>query len=143
MLLSRRCEYALRALIYLADHPSGSPRTLREVSDALRLPHAFLAKAMRDLVEAGLVASQPGTGGGVTLARPADAIVLKDIVLVLDGPALFEKCVLRLPGCGDDTPCPLHHGWVRARARIEHMLSTTTLADVAAGVGADIDVLLA
>lgn len=129
-------------MIYLADRPDGSLHTLREVSDTLGLPHAFLAKAMRDLAEAGLVASQPGTGGGVALARPADEIALKEVVLALDGPRLFEACVLRLPGCGDGAPCPLHHDWVRARNRIERMLSTTTLASVAAGMSADVASLL-
>lgn len=129
-------------MIYLADRPDGSLHTLREVSDTLGLPHAFLAKAMRDLAEAGLVASQPGTGGGIALARPADEVALKEVVLALDGPRLFEACVLRLPGCGDEAPCPLHHDWVRARARIERVLRTTSLADIAAGMGAEAATLL-
>lgn len=133
MLLSRRCEYALRAVLYLASQPEGAPQTLRTVSDTLGIPHAFLAKAVRDLAVAGIVETQPGTGGGVTLARPAHAIPLKEVVLVMDGPRLFEACVLRLPGCGDLTPCPLHEAWVQARARIDRMLSTTTLAEVAEG----------
>lgn len=143
MFLSRRCEYALRAMIYLAGRPAGSLHTLHDLSDTLGLPHAFLAKAMRDLAEAGIVASQPGTGGGVALGRSAGEIRLKEIVLALDGPDLFETCVLRLPGCGADKPCPLHHDWVQARRRIERMLSTVTLADVTAGAGSDVRALLA
>lgn len=142
MLLSRRCEYALRAMIYLAGQAAGSPHTLRELSDTLALPHAFLAKAMRDLAEAGLVVSQPGTGGGVALAKPAAETHLKEVVLALDGPGLFETCVLRLPGCGEDVPCPLHRDWVRARTSIERMLSTTTLADLASGKGSGVSARL-
>lgn len=133
MLLSRRCEYALRAMLYLAWQPEGASLTVRAVSSALEVPHAFLAKAMRDLAAAGLVGTQPGIGGGVTLARPAHDIPLKEVVLVMDGPEVFEACVLRLPGCGELAPCPLHEAWVQARARIDRMLSTTTLADVAEG----------
>lgn len=135
MLLSRRCEYALRAVLYLAWQPGGTLLTVRAVSRTLKIPHAFLAKAVRDLAAAGIVETQPGTGGGVRLARPASAIPLKEVVLAMDGPAVFEACVLGLPGCGELSPCPLHEAWVPSRDRIERMLSTTTLADVAGGAG--------
>lgn len=124
-------------MLYLAWQPEGTPRTVRAVSTALGVPHAFLAKAVRDLATAGIVETQPGTRGGVVLARPARDISLKEIVLVLDGPEVFEACVLRLPGCGELTPCPLHDAWVQARARIEGMLRGTTLADVADGAQRD------
>lgn len=137
MILSRRCEYALRAVLHLARQPEGTPVPVRAVSRTLEVPHAFLSKAVGDLAAAGIVETQPGTGGGVMLGRPAHAISLKDVVLVLDGPAIFEGCVLRLPGCGDHVPCPLHDAWVQARERIDHLFSTTSLADVAGEVDSD------
>ncbi len=131
MLLSRRCEYAIRAVLYLTSQTPTAPLPVREVSRALDIPHAFLAKTVRDLVRAGIVSTQPGTGGGLSLARPADALTLKDVVLAVDGPELFESCVLRLPGCGELQPCPLHAAWVRTRERIDRMLSAATLDAVA------------
>lgn len=136
MLLSRRCEYALRAALYLASQQPDTPVPVREVSRALEIPHAFLAKTVRDLAAAGIFQTQPGTGGGLTLARPAGEIDLKEIVVAIDGAALFEACVLRLPGCGEHRPCPLHDAWVPARTRIDRMLSTTTLGALAERVRA-------
>lgn len=128
MLLSRRCEYGLRAVLYLASQASAAPVPVRAVSRVLRIPHAFLAQTVQALVSAGIVHARPGTGGGLTLARSAGEVSLKDVVLALDGPQLFEACVLRMPGCGDLQPCPLHEAWVAARERIERLLHTTTLA---------------
>ena len=51
--------------------------------------------------------------------------------MAIDGPQLFEACVLRLPGCGELQPCPLHEAWVDARERIDRMLSTATLGAAA------------
>lgn len=126
MILSRRCEYGLRAALFLASRPD-APVPVREVSEALGIPNAFLAKTVRDLVHAGIVASQSGARGGLTLARPAASVVLKDIVVAIDGPDVFEGCVLRLPGCGELAPCPLHESWLGIRARIEAMLAGETL----------------
>lgn len=136
MLLSRRCEYALRATLYLAWQPEDASLTVRAVSSTLGIPHAFLAKAMRDLAAAGIVETQPGTGGGVKLARPAREVALKEGVLAMDGPEVFEACVLgcraaaisprarstrpgRGPGSGS-TACsapPRWRTWPRERTR--------------------------
>ena len=131
MLLSQRCEYAIRAALYLAARPTDAPVPVREVSRALEIPHAFLAKTMRDLVRAEIVSTQAGAGGGLALVRPAHALTLKDVVLAVDGPRLFEGCVLRLSGCGERRPCPLHEAWVETRGRIDRMLGSATLASVA------------
>jgi len=131
MLLSRRCEYALRTVLYLATRVADAPIPVREVSSTLGVPHAFLAKTVRDLVRAHIIRTQPGTGGGLSLARAATDITLKEVVVAIDGAEIFHTCVLRLPGCGVKQACPLHEAWVPARNRIERMLGTSTLAAVA------------
>lgn len=131
MLLSRRCEYALRAVLYLASRESDAPIPVRAVSGTLGIPHAFLAKTVRELVRAQIVSTQRGTGGGLALARPLALLTLKDVVLAIDGPEIFQTCVLRLPGCGVMQACPLHDAWVPARNRIEAMLGSVTLASLA------------
>lgn len=110
---------------------------LREVSRAIDIPHAFLAKIIRDLVRAGLLEAQPGSGGGLSLARPPGRTTVKDVVLAIDGPELFEECVLRLPGCGEATPCPLHGVWVPIRERIAQKLCAATLDALAEATRAE------
>lgn len=104
------------------------------MSTKLGIPYPFLAKIMQTLIQHGLVESTRGPNGGVRLARPAAQITLREIVLALDGAAIFEACVLGLPGCGVEQPCPLHDQWAPARDRVRAMFEETTLADLAARI---------
>lgn len=137
MLLSKRCEYGIRAALHLAaEEPSGYVAT-RDVSAALGIPYPYLAKITQDLIAAGLLTSQRGPAGGVALARPPSRITLEEIVLALDGPAVFAACVLGLPGCGEQRPCPLHEQWGETRERIHRMFERATLAAMAERIQAD------
>ena len=131
MLLSQRCEYAVRTALYLAAADRASYVAVREISEALNIPHHFLAKTVQDLTAAGVFVSMRGPTGGLALARPADRITLKDVVLAVDGAAVFTECVLGLPGCGDRKPCPLHDQWAPARESVHRMFAHATLADTA------------
>lgn len=131
MLLSKSCEYGLRALLYLAANPTDGYVSLRDVSDRLDLSFAFLGKIFQQLSDAGLTLSRRGPHGGVALARDPERITLYEIVAVLDGEDLFTECVLGLPGCGDAKPCPLHGPWARERDQLELLFRRATLADTA------------
>jgi Rrf2 family protein len=132
MLLSQRCEYAVRTALYLAAADRNGYVAVREISEALNIPHHFLAKTVQALTGAGIFASMRGPTGGLALARSADRITLKEVVLAVDGSDIFTECVLGLPGCGDRKPCPLHDQWAPARARVHDMFAGATLADTAA-----------
>lgn len=127
-LLSKSCEYGLRAALHLASPTTEGYVSIRDVSAALGIPYAFLAKIAQAMIAAGLLDSTRGPHGGIRLARAADRITLRDIVLALDGPALFEACILGLPDCGTQRACPLHDQWTPARTQIAAMFETTTLA---------------
>lgn len=146
MLLSKSCEYGLRAMLYLgtlgedegSDAETGrtSPDPTREyvsirtVSDELDIGFSFLTKVFQQLNDAGLLTSKRGPGGGVALTHPPEQIHLYDIVVAIDGDDLFEECVLGLPGCGEAKPCPLHDQWKEKREQLETMFRNTTLAEV-------------
>ncbi len=138
MLLSKRCEYGLRAMLYLATldakeegaSPTREYVSIQTVSDDLDIGFSFLTKVLQRLNDIGLLTSKRGRGGGVALTRAPDAIRLHEIVVAIDGDDLFEECVLGLPGCGEAEPCPLHEHWTDERERIEEMFRDTTLADV-------------
>jgi Rrf2 family protein len=129
-MLSKSCEYGLRATCYLASLDDDGYVSIGTISDDLDISFAFLTKIFQQLNDAGLLSSRRGPHGGVTLTKPSDEIALYDIVVSLDGDDLFEECVLGLPGCGDKEPCPLHDQWSEERDRVEEMFRTTTLADL-------------
>jgi Rrf2 family protein len=131
MLLSKACEYGIRAVLYLTDGPKGTYVPIRSISDALGIPYHFLAKVVQTLAQADVLTSSRGPNGGIALARPASQIALKEIVVALDGERIFTECVLGLPGCGERKPCPLHEQWAPARDRIHRMFDHVSLAEMA------------
>lgn len=131
MLLSRACEYGLRSAFHLAAQNPEGYLPIRGIGEALGISVPFLTKVLQMLTQAHLLTSFRGPSGGVALARPAEQITLHDIVVAVDGPALFVSCVLGLPGCGEQRPCPLHDSWAVERQRLHELFTRTTLADVA------------
>jgi Rrf2 family protein len=131
MLLSRGCEYGLRATLYLVSLKADGFVPIRRLSDQLDIEFHFLTKLFQQLTEAGLVHSQRGPKGGVALARSADRVTPMDVVLAIDGPDLFKECVLGLPGCGEQRPCPLHETWALERERLRMMFLHTSLMKMA------------
>ncbi len=135
MILSRGCEYGLRAALYLVSLGADGFVPIRKLSDELDIEFHFLTKQFQHLSEAGLVHSQRGPKGGIALAKPAGRITLLDIVLAIDGPELFQECVLGLPGCGEREPCPLHGAWATERERLRMMFMNTSLSEMAERIG--------
>ncbi len=131
MLLSRTCEYGIRASIYLASLQEERYVSIRDISDRLDISFPFLTKIFQKLTAAGIMRSSRGPAGGIALAKPAGSVSLNDLVLAIDGAALFTECVLGLPGCGIQKPCPMHAGWVEERTRLQRLFATTSLAEVA------------
>lgn len=129
-MLSKSCEYGLRASLYLASLNQEGYVSINTVSEELDISFAFLTKIFQKLNDADLLASQRGPEGGVALTRPGDEISLYEIVTAIDGEDLFTECVLGLPGCGEATPCPLHEAWVQDRRRMETMFRNATLTEL-------------
>ncbi|HQG45016.1 MAG TPA: Rrf2 family transcriptional regulator [bacterium] len=106
MILSRSCDHAIRASLYIALQADRAFVPIREIASALEISFHFLTKILQLLTQARIMASFKGPNGGVTLARPAAAISLKEIVLAIDGNRIFNGCMIGLDHCDDDHPCP-------------------------------------
>lgn len=131
MLLSKASIYGLRAVLYLAAGSNDRYVSISRISEELDLSPHFLTKILQELTSAGLMESMKGPKGGVRFTRSKDEINLLDIVAAIDGTDLLTECVLGLPGCGTEKPCPMHDRWARARDNIQEMLAQTTLAELA------------
>ncbi len=139
MHLSKRGEYGLRAMIYLATQQEENQRvTIKEIADHEKVPVKFLEQILLNLKNAGLLQSKMGVGGGYYLARPAHAITLGQIERVLDGPIAPIRCVSQMAyetcGCPDERTCGLRMVMKDVRDAISHILDETSLADVVARV---------
>ena len=136
MLLSRTCEYGIRAMMQLATKSPHEFIAVRKISNELEISFHFLTKICQQLSRAGLVRSYRGPNGGVKLAKPASKISLMEIVVAIEGSNLFTECVLGLPGCGDESPCPLHDSWAHVRGELIQMLEKRSLSQIAEDVAA-------
>jgi Rrf2 family iron-sulfur cluster assembly transcriptional regulator len=132
MLLSKSCVYAIRAVLYIAlNSKDGKYLSIRDVADELQISFHFLTKILQQLTQEKILTSYRGPNGGIALGRPGRDINLLDIIRIVDGPDLFEKCVLGLPGCGTGKPCPLHDSWGRDREQIRDTFASMNLEELA------------
>lgn len=92
MHISRKADYAVRALAYLAGRSDDSLVLISEIAGAMAVPQAFLSKIMRELVDADVVVSQPGRNGGYRLSRSANLITFRQIMEAVDGPIHMVRC---------------------------------------------------
>lgn len=129
--LSRRGDYAVRAMLALGQHPGDDWLSVRAVSAAMAIPARFLPRVMADLVTAGLVVGHRGRTGGYRLARPADRITLLDIINASEPEPDLKTCIIRGGPCGLDGRCAVHDSFSQAREAMLQQLGATTLAEVA------------
>ena len=134
MRISRRAEYALRALLLIAKDQKEKVHQIQELSDRGNIPVKFLEQILLKLRNEGLLASKRGVGGGYSLRKRPSDIVILDVVELLDGPIAPLPCALDRPvelcGCPDPTRCPLRPLMRQARDSIRDVLNTKTVQDL-------------
>jgi Rrf2 family transcriptional regulator, iron-sulfur cluster assembly transcription factor len=129
--LTRRADYAVRAMLALAAGKSGQVTTGRDIADQMAIPVAFLPRVMADMVAAGLVRSTTGRSGGYVLARSAEEIALLEVIEAVEGDSRRTTCVLRGGPCGQDGHCQVHDVFFAAQDALIERLRGVTLAALA------------
>jgi len=107
MRLSRQSDYAIRLVLDLARQP-GHAGDIKGVAARQGAPAPYLAKIAQALARAGLVVATRGARGGIRLARPPASITLHDVVEAVEGPIVYNRCLLWPGECDPARPCPLH-----------------------------------
>ena len=131
MILSKSCIYGIQAAIYVAAQEEAGYVPINKIADRLNISFHFLTKVLQQFTHAGLLTSYRGPKGGVSLAKDATQITLYDMVEAIDGTFVFTECMLGLPGCGSEEPCPAHENWVEVRSRFLQIAKQLTLATLA------------
>lgn len=132
-MLSQTAEYALRAMVCLAEDPE-TPRTAQEIAGLAQVPAGYLAKVMQSLVKAGLVSSRRGLRGGFTLRRPPGSLSVLDVINAVDPLKRIHKCPLDRPEHARKL-CPLHKRLDEALALVETAFRTSILETLLEGPG--------
>lgn len=136
--LTRRGDYAVRAMLALSRHPEGELLSVRRIAEEMDIPARFLPQVMGDLGRAGLVEATTGRSGGYRLARPASEISILDVVDAVEGNSRRRTCVLRGGPCGLDGYCDVHDVFFAAQDAMLQALDGTTLADLPRRLGGHI-----
>ena len=133
MIYSKTCEYAIRSLIYFADHPEKDSATVKTVSRETKVPQAYVAKIFQCLARRRILSSRRGPNGGYALLIAPAKLSLIKIIHALDdlSQSSFSRCVMGLQKCNDRNPCPLHPIWVKAKEEMLERLGSSTISDVA------------
>ncbi len=133
MELTRKGEYAIRGILYLACQPQGKVVLISEIAESAEVPKSFLSKIFQSFAKTGMVSSYRGTGGGFVLARPASQITLREVVEAVEGPIIPNRCLMGKGTCLRDETCSVHPVWRRVQNEVVAILDGITLEELARG----------
>jgi Rrf2 family protein len=132
--ISRKMDYALRALAYLAGrNGTNNGCTLNDIAAHTAVSSQFLAKIIEQLAQRGLVRSRRGPHGGYVLARQPSEVSVNDVIEAVEGPVTLNACTSGEVDCALLPACGMTSFWQEAQKRLVEMFSQTTLADVQMG----------
>jgi Rrf2 family protein len=129
-MFSQKVEYALRAVVHLADQ-APMARTTDQIAAATKVPNAYLSKVLQGLCRAGIVQSKRGLGGGMALTKSPSDLTILEVVNAVEPIGRIRECPLGLAAHGVHL-CPLHTRIDQALAQVEKAFRQTTLAEVLA-----------
>ena len=129
-MFSQTVEYALRAVVHLADQ-APSPRTTDQIATATLVPKAYLSKVLQGLCHAKIVQSRRGLGGGMVLTKSPSDLTILEVVNAVEPIGRIRECPLGLTAHGVRL-CPLHKRLDNAMAMVEDAFRQTTLAEILA-----------
>lgn len=137
MRVSRKTDYALRALFTLVDHYGGGPIPIRELARRNDVPKRFLEQIMLGLKSQGWVDSTAGIRGGYFLAKSPAKITMGEVVRHFDGILAPIDCVsvTGYKRCSQEPVCRFRRVFLDARNYVASVMDKATLAEVAKVVG--------
>ncbi len=125
-----KTDYAVRALIDLAQRYGQGPVQSGDIAGRQSIPEPYLDQILTILRRAEIIRSLRGPQGGHALARPAAQVTLADVVLLLEGSLAPIGCLDRREDCQIDTTCALREVWSEWQAASLRLLEAITPADL-------------
>src|ERR1035438_8518057 len=103
--LTKKADYGLMALKYLAEHPETSSVSAKDIADTYGIPAQLLAKVLQRLAKVGLLRSTAGMNGGYALTKAARTITAFEVIHAIDGPLFITSCTKGSKSCGVEAHC--------------------------------------
>jgi Rrf2 family protein len=130
MQITRQADYAVRAVLHLAEIKNGGRAPTSRIASEEHIPPSFLAKIVSQLSVAGVVQTSRGARGGVSLARDPREITLLEVVEAIDGPIQLNECVNDPKACPFGEKCKVHAIWCKAQTDLVDKLKGTNFASL-------------
>jgi len=128
--LTKKADYGLMALKFLAEQATPQPASAKDIADAYHIPPPLLAKILQTLARAGLLVSSAGTNGGYTLSRPATEISAFEVIRAIDGPLFITSCITIHGSCDLLGHCTIKEPLRKVNDSIKDLLSGIRIADL-------------
>src|ERR1700730_14719396 len=128
--LTKKADYGLMALKYLAEQTDGSAHSAKDIAEAYHIPPQLLAKILQTLAKAGLLVSHAGTNGGYALSRAATEITAFEVIRAIDGPLFITSCITIHGACDLTSTCTIKEPLRKVNDSIKELLSGIYIADL-------------
>ena len=129
--LTKKADYGLMALKYLAERPDTTALSAKDIADAYGIPAQLLAKILQQLTKKGLLKSHAGMNGGYALSKPAQSISAYEVILAIDGPFFITSCTKGAKGCELTPSCTIKEPLARVNETIAGVLKSISIQDLA------------
>jgi Rrf2 family transcriptional regulator, iron-sulfur cluster assembly transcription factor len=132
-MFSKATEYALRAIIYIAQKSNEDKKPgIAEIAKAIDSPQSFTAKILQELTKDNkVISSVRGPNGGFFITQKALQLPVLAILEALDDDEILHKCVLGLRKCSEVKPCPMHDDYKIIRSELIKLFENTTIRNLA------------
>ena len=129
--LTKKADYGLIALKFLAEHPEKPALSAKDISDAYGIPAQLLAKILQLLTKHGMLRSHAGMNGGYALARDASEISAYEVIHAIDGPFFITSCTKGAKSCDLTPSCTVKEPLARVNETIAGVLRSISIQDLA------------
>ena len=131
-MISKKCKYALRAILHLAVESSKQKKiSIRDLARDLKIPTPYLGKILQELGPKNILTSTKGPNGGFHLTEKNLQTPLINIIKAIDGLSFFETCGLGLEECSDEHPCPIHQDFKISRNHLRNVFENKSVQELA------------
>ncbi|MFC1790242.1 RrF2 family transcriptional regulator [Patescibacteria group bacterium] len=128
--MTKKTEYGLQLLVYLAEKDGQGPVSLKEVAKSKKLPVRFLGQVATKLKKAKFLKSKEGVGGGYFLAKKPKKIEVADVLEVLEGPIELVECLQKGSSCPWAGMCGQQTMFAQIKGKMKKIIEAHTLADL-------------
>jgi len=128
--ISRKAEYAVLIMAYLAADDSNSPVPSREIAETYDLPQNLVPQLASKLRKKGWVSGKPGPGGGLTLEVDPSQLSIREVVDTIENPIAIRDCLMSENICSNSQDCPLREVWADAQKQLLDVLDSVSIKEM-------------